>query len=512
MRIMRGWRTTVGIASSGAIALALCACSTAGSGATTTAGATTSSAAVATTKHHAPPPACESAWLSLKITNVVAVSGGSGGALTSHDVLSVTTTTRCALSGWPTISGVPASGYNNTGARPAIDETRSGTSRTVVVSPSRPAVVHLRVRVPRKSAWPGGNICAAGISALATVPEGGTPTLVNLPSHFVYCGASGPIPVRVSPYRLPSASSAGTTRTTSTRSGGSSPSSAVSVPFRALEVSVPGSWWVAYNGSVGCIAPAPAGQVMLGAEKEPSACSAAPPKTTIHLFSIARVPPKYAHEHPTDVNGVPVIIGQDLPHHLTYFVPSAKEAMRATGPEASTIAATLSWSPRHELAVLTSHPQAPSSWQKLDYAGLAVSVPGSWTVTRTNVRDEPLCGSDEPSLPADQVLLDSDRTTEYPPCPYFPPTATVLFGSGGAGLRIDRHPNLVSSGRSHLNLCRRIHTLWVCAYGHPAMASLVLRVSEGGLAHPRLVWLGLGTDTTELAEVIDSLAPARAAA
>ena len=191
-------------------------------------------------------------------------------------------------------------------------------------------------------------------------------------------------------------------------------------------------------------------------------CGGPVPANVADLFYIKQVPRKYALGHPIWVHGVKVIVGRSGKSSLTWYLPGVLEELQVRGPLADKLVWTLRFFPRR--AVLRSAGVLPGSppsgtgeWHRVSWGGLSALVPGSWSVVGTDVSNYPECGTDETSLPKDQVLLDSDRQDVYPPCPYQFPTVSTLFGSGGTGIGLTSshlRPTRAGAG-SRVTACTR---------------------------------------------------------
>lgn len=475
------------------------------------------------TKVSAPP--CQYGWLSVHLDKAGGGATQSSTNPSTNDILLVSTTTECRLRGWVAFRHVPASRKGPVSARPAITEHEYGSEHNVVLTPgaSGAAAESLTVTVP-SSQLASGNLCAGYVSTLFRLPEQKKSTfLLDLPSAPILCGGTGPVHVLAGPIAsLQASTTAGVTHVATRQSrrvvgssgsvgssGAAGSSADVDVPYGDVEVQIPGSWWVNYGNGPGCDSPPPPGQVVLGVSPGGCPSAAEVPANTVLLKDISKVPPPYNTKKPTDVNGVPVIIGPTAKHSITYYLPSVLEELVATGPAAVKAARTISWSPRE--TTLGSGPiMAPgSNWQTVKWRGLTAEVPAGWSISHTPYSNAPLCGTDETSLPAGQVLLDSDQRDVYPPCPYQFPTVQNLFASGGDGLRIDLHPWRAASGRGDISsTCLDVNGLTACPYGQPSMAGLELQVTGGDLAHPRLVWIGLGAGGETARTILYSLASA----
>jgi hypothetical protein len=267
----------------------------------------------------------------------------------------------------------------------------------------------------------------------------------------------------------------------------------VRVPFGDVELSIPGKWWVQIPGGGGCVDPAPPGELVLGGGAPLEGCNGQSlPKDVADLLDIARIPAKYANKTPIEIHGLKVIVGPTSATSVTLYVPGSLQEVVVDGPLAPEIAGTVRAAPRATVLGTGSVTKPGHGWHLVSSRGLGVWVPGSWSVSRTDLSNAPLCGTDETSLPAEQVLFDSDSKSVYPPCPFEIPTATQLFGAGGNGLRIDIHPWRTDSGRGALSTsCLKVDEFTVCPYGKPQMGVLEVQVTGGALHHPLLVWIGM---------------------
>ena len=433
-------------------------------------------------------PACRGSWLKLSISRVSRTSVSPTGRTSrrTSDKITVTSSQPCTLTGWPVLEQVQHTNQA-TGARPRYTTIKVGHANVVTLGPGRAAVAFATVTVPNGWIWSGGNTCASFPSAFVKLPGVRHTFFVeDLPSTVVSCGgpANEPFRVTVGPF-------------TAARGAGRS---LIPVPFGNVEISVPGMWWVELPGSGSCAGPppAPSGELLLGDARLVAGCGGPVPANVADLFYIKQVPPKYALGHPIWVHGVEVIVGPSGKSSLTWYLPGVLEELQARGPLAEKLVWTLRFSPRR--AVLRSAgvwpgkpPSGTGDWHRVSWGGLSALVPRSWSVVSTDVSNYPECGTDETSLPKDQVLLDSDQQDVYPPCAYQFPTVSTLFGNGGNGLRIDLQPFKADSGVGGLSSdCLHPNGLTVCPYASPQMAVLELLVTGGGLPHPRLVWIGLG--------------------
>jgi|GEM_PF-3469560 len=450
-------------------------------------------------------PTCRASWLKLSISPVSPTSVNPTGRDTSRrtpDKITVTSSQPCTLKGWPVFKQVRQTN-RVTGARPRYTTIKVGHARFVTLGPGRQAVAFAIVTVPKGWIWSGGNTCATFPSAFVKLPGVRYAFFVeDLPSTIVSCGgpANEPFRVTVGPFRAARAAEKGL----------------IPVPFGDVEISVPGTWWVELPGSQSCSGQPPSGELLLGNASLVTTCGGPVPANVAHLFHIEQVPPKYAQGHPIWVHGVKVIVGPSGKSSVTWYLPGVLEELQMRGPLAHELVWTLRFSPRR--AVLSSagvepvsgQPGSPPSgtggWHWVSWGGLSALVPPSWSVVQTDVSNYPECGTDETSLPKDQVLLDSDLQDVYPPCPYQFPTASTLFGNGGNGLRIDLQPSKPYSGRGGLSSdCFHPNGLTVCPYASPQMAVLELLVTGSGLLHPLLVWIGLSGSGGVATKVLWSL-------
>ncbi|MGO9912344.1 MAG: hypothetical protein ACLPQS_14440 [Acidimicrobiales bacterium] len=393
-----------------------------------------------------------------------------------YDTIIVRTTHTCELDSWPSLERA-AHVNRSTGATPNYVDATTGLARVVTLTPGLPAVATATITVPQSWLWGGGNLCASFPSALVhLVGVDRTFFILDVPTTMVSCGgpASDPFHVTVGPFTTPT------------------PKHLVAVPFGDVQLSVPGSWWVQIPGSGGCVDPSPPGELVLGGAAPLSGCGAKGPANVAYLVHIKQVPPKYADKPPVEIHGVKVIVGPVSATSVTLYIPGYLEKVLTTGPLAPEIAGTLRFAPR--LTALATGPvtKPAANWHLISWRGLGVWVPKSWKISYSDISNEPICSTAVTSLPAEQILFDSDQKSVYPPCPFQQPTAKALFGSGGNGLRMDLHPWKADSGRGQLSTsCLTVDHFTVCPYGVPQMGVLEVEVTGGGLAHPRLVWIGL---------------------
>ena len=394
-----------------------------------------------------------------------------------YDTITVRTTHTCELTSWPSLE--QALHVNRpTGATPTYVNATTGLARVVTLTPGLPATATTTVTVPKIWLWGGGNLCASFPSALVhLVGIHKTFFIFDVPTTEVSCGgpASDPFHVTVGPF------------TSSTLKH------LVAVPFGDVQLSVPGKWWVQIPGSGECVDPAPPGELVLGGAAPLSGCGTkSGPPNIAYLRDITQVPPKYADRPPVEIHGVEVIVGPVSATGVTLYVPGLLEEVVTQGPLAPEIAGTLRFAPRLTALGTGQVAKPGSDWHLVSWHGLGVWVPKSWKTSYTDISNEPVCSTAVASLPAGQILFDSDQKNLYPPCPFEQPTATALFGSAGNGLRMDLHPWKADSGRGELSTsCLTVDHFTVCRYGVPQMGVLEVQVTGGGLEHPRLVWIGL---------------------
>ncbi len=379
------------------------------------------------------PPACQPQWLTVSM--YAAQHGTRKAGLRFHDVITVRTTNTCELQGWPSLE--QAVGVKGpTGATPRYITVTTGRPERVTLSPGLPAVSHVVVTVPKSWIWGGGNLCASFPSALVRLDGLSKAFFIEkVPTTTVSCGGSAPFHVTAGPF-----ASLGL-------------KNLVAVPYGDVQLSVPGKWWVEIPGSGGgCESPPPPGELVLGGAKPTTTCGGTTgPANTAYLFHIKQIPPKYAGKPVIHVHGVPVIVGAVGAESVTLYVPGYLEEVVTKGPLAPEIAGTLRFAPR--LTALGKGPidKPTTAWHLVNWRGLAAWVPKSWKISYTDISNTPVCSTDVPSLPSNQVLFDSDQKDVYPPCPFQQPTAQDLFGYGGNGLRMDLHPWKAYSGRGQLS-------------------------------------------------------------
>jgi hypothetical protein len=282
------------------------------------------------------------------------------------------------------------------------------------------------------------------------------------------------------------------------------PTGWVPVAYGDAQVSVPASFLVVYPGT--CVGgPSVAlGALLIGSTSAASAEPACPastktPRAFARLVGVHRVPPPYASEKLTKLNGVPVYLGPNDLTRLSYYAPSLGVEITASGPVARRIADTLTRSPRAVALAHGSAPRVPSSWQSVTFAGLRFSVPSSWAVERSSEWD--LCGPVGIAL-LELVVLDTDRQFLEAPCPVPGPNAVAPSD----GVRVDSGPHGPTGSFSRGGgSCLHIGGLTACPSSTPDYSILLLRVDVPGRAKPVFVSIGLAENGMVARTILYSL-------
>lgn len=139
---------------------------------------------------------CTSRWLTLNVSR----SEQKGNV--SHDVVKVTASHSCVLSGWPVFEKVRHH-KGATGATPRYETHTTGKAVAVSLPAGGAAESKITLTVPKDWIWGGGNLCASFLSASLKLPGPSDDFFVlNLPSATVSCGgpAGGAAKVSAGPF------------------------------------------------------------------------------------------------------------------------------------------------------------------------------------------------------------------------------------------------------------------------------------------------------------------------
>ena len=275
------------------------------------------------------------------------------------------------------------------------------------------------------------------------------------------------------------------------------------------QVSVPANWFV-LHGSPPCPTGSAQGEVFVNPPAGVFHCPAetAPgPSTTVSFGAI----PTYdesqtptAHGHREIINGIfvyPLAFGP----RGSYLVPQLGVEVTVDGLLAQRVLHTLTRSPR---AVALAHgpaPSVPPSWRWVTFAGLRLSVPANWPISRTS--ETPglgaVCRTPGVAFSSTMVTLSTD---ERPPpifyCPFIPPAPQRPNNAVQVDSGLRTEPLGTLSFSTH---CLVRNGLSACPATSPAYSISVLRVRVGGRAKPVFVSIGLAGNGMVARTVLYSL-------
>ncbi|MGH9016269.1 MAG: hypothetical protein ACRDY1_00840 [Acidimicrobiales bacterium] len=170
------------------------------------------------------------------------------------------------------------------------------------------------------------------------------------------------------------------------------------------------------------------------------------------------------------------------------FVPSMGIEFEAQGPLARRVLHTLTYSPR--AVALGSGPflRSPSSWRRVAFAGIALSVPSAWTEQQSSNWSSG-CEYPDLTLPDGDVVLDRGTSGVVPGCPS--ETGASPVRSGVNGVVIDPGPYGPLTPETKFARCRRIHGLRVCPSESDPYDILVVVVYVRDVSSPVALEIGL---------------------
>jgi hypothetical protein len=217
------------------------------------------------------------------------------------------------------------------------------------------------------------------------------------------------------------------------------------------------------------------------------------------------VPPRYAHEKPTILNGLRVYLGPNDLTLFSYYVPDLGVEVIANGHMARRIIDTLTSSPRTEALAPGPAPPIPTAWHTVAFEGMSVSSPRSWPVTRTSngLGIGNVCATTlGVALNSQAVVLSTDLHQQFLPCPLELPRPQLP----NEGLQVDAGSNLeLPPGLAFSTHCLDLHGLTACPATTPAYSILILRVTVPGHTGPLSVSIGLAGNGMTARTVLHSL-------
>jgi hypothetical protein len=201
------------------------------------------------------------------------------------------------------------------------------------------------------------------------------------------------------------------------------------------------------------------------------------------------------------VNHIPI---EWLNSSDTYMqVPSLDASVDATGPLASKVLHTMTYSPRAVALAGGVSLAVPRSWHRVSFGGLSAAVPRSWSIERQAIW--PLgCSPINLNLSEQGVLLSAGTSELAPHCP-------ALVGGVMAipvyhdGLVIDPGPYGPIPAGASLDSCMHVHRLRVCPTTTDLYSVLVLSVHVAGASRPVGVEIGLVGSGVTARAILDSL-------
>jgi hypothetical protein len=189
--------------------------------------------------------------------------------------------------------------------------------------------------------------------------------------------------------------STATPRLAVTVDNAATPSGWVPFAYQDAEVSVPASWLVTQCGGS---YPQPSVIVLGGTDCSisqgggcagPPCLSTAGPDNWIEFSSLPNPPASYRGHSSLVVNGFGVYKSSPCDYQClsVYDVPSLGTEIAGAGPMFPKVLHTLSSSPRAVALEPGPASAIPSSWRRVSFGGLSISVPSSWSVGHQSFYD-----------------------------------------------------------------------------------------------------------------------------
>ena len=265
----------------------------------------------------------------------------------------------------------------------------------------------------------------------------------------------------------------------------------VPVDYGDAQVSVPASFSVVYRGQYPCDVQTQVGTLFVGSSPN-TACLTSPrnANTTVVYLRLQRFPSEYLHLEDSVVRNALRLYGLELNGVFGYYSPLLGAVVASAGPLAQQVINSITASPRAFALAEGPTPSISRSWRTITFAGIKVSVPSRWTVSRTSrtMGLGDICRTPAVAFFSTQVTLSSDaQKLLIPSCPFSgdspqPPAKGVQIDSG-----LQTEP-LVSLSFSR---CWSVQGLTVCPASSPAYSILVLKVTVPGRSKPVYVSIGL---------------------
>ncbi|MFZ0665562.1 MAG: hypothetical protein WAM97_07385 [Acidimicrobiales bacterium] len=305
------------------------------------------------------------------------------------------------------------------------------------------------------------------------------------------------------------------------------------VDFGNLQLSVPSSWKISTTPSTTPGCPTTGGGIVVVSGIIGPACT-----TQTNSVSIDPVPDKVVtgghlpgYGRPEMINGIkayPIVGGADAPvaGHL-WAVPSLGVDLTITGPLASRVLHTITYSPRAIALAVGPVAAIPASWRRIHFGGLGIAVPANWPT-----QEQPQWGSPT-GIPSDvtfadlttsfsppaidakpAVVLDEGQYNPYDECAncWDPPAASAGWDTAPIdGLLVDDGGVGPLSGDPALGGCRSLSGTRVCVVESDRYAVLVLSVTYPG-SKSVAVEIGLAGNGMVARTILDSIERSNAAA
>lgn len=275
------------------------------------------------------------------------------------------------------------------------------------------------------------------------------------------------------------------------------------VTFRDAQVSVPSSWVV--QGSLGsvCGVTTPGavimGRAMSQPAHRPARCRL--PATTVFLSEIPFRPRPVMRQH---LNGIPVAPLPDGPDVVSYAVPTLGVEVTASGPMASQVVATLTWSPLSVVRARGPEFPVPPAWRWHRFGGIRFAAPASWRLERDDTWGD--CGS--PIIARTTRLTTATHAVVHG-CIPFSSTAGSVAAIPGVVVATGRYSALASGPLTYplTARCATSHGMRTCA-NWSTSALLALTIFAPGRPKPILVEIGLAGTGATARTIFDSIRPA----
>ncbi len=264
----------------------------------------------------------------------------------------------------------------------------------------------------------------------------------------------------------------------------------VPVDYGNAQISVPSSWVITLDG---CLF---RDSVAFGSQPtQPDACSSAPnePIANPDEVRISALPSYVKLQgEKLAVNGLPLYRGLNDggPGLAVWLVPSLGVRLELVGPISTEVLHTLTHSPR-EVTLATSKPPAvPSSWHRVDFAGLSIAVPIDWPEQQVSSWGTGCAPTNLSLLAPPAVVLNRGTSEPLVSCPAIT-ELEMASATPTDGLVIDPGPYGPLQGQPGFGTCLHINDLTACPTTTDLYGILVLALHIPGRTQPVAVEIGL---------------------